>query len=122
MGEDAGGKAQPFLGLLALGDVLGEEHNAAYVAIARQPGMYSPLYPLHAAVRPVNVVLAGLRRFSGQTAAMRLFQAFRQIGEYLIGGVSDDLLANQKRYLQIVVTYGEKAHLAIEHGQGDWSV
>ena len=77
------------LSFLLLGNVLGEDDNAADAAVRSSPGMYLPAKPLDGEIRADEAVLVAIQVFAGQGAAMQRFPAVGDFGKDLIVRAAD---------------------------------
>ena len=70
----------PF-GKLALGNVLGEDHNSGYITHRITPRSYFPTEPLNGAVHPLEPVGIGTHNLPREPTAMDFFPALGNFRE-----------------------------------------
>src|SRR5262249_37930914 len=82
---------QGFLCPLALGNLLGEDENAADLATARVPRADLPPQPLYRPLGTLEGVFVGPHDVTGQAPAVGLPPAVGDVGEDLVVGLADDV-------------------------------
>ena len=109
-------------GLLACGDVLGKDDDAAHFAVRRAPGPHLPAQPLHPAVGPHVGVLLGADDLPGQAPPVRRLPRLFDIRQFLVVVCARDVRLREAEVLHPEPAGRKVAHVQVEHGQGDGCV
>ena len=109
--------AQRVFGMLAHGDHLGEQDDAADGAAFGAPGMRFPVHPVGRAVGARERIFFCLLDRAGEAALVYRLPALRQVGEDLIVAQAGDVLLAEVVVGEPAAAVGEVAHVAVEAAQ-----